>query len=164
MPMELSDNSPRKSGEALRAVLERSMERRNELEMVPRARVTVLTWLSSLLALLSIVAPASNEVKRGGKCGRGRGEFEKNSGDGGCRRLIEGPVKVNRSWRGRRRGFLRSGGASMASLDTDWKTGGRDGGCSDIEDGLSVGEGVVLAAEVGGRGGGGGGRKWCGSG
>lgn len=97
MPIELSETSPRRSGEALRPVLERSIERRNELEMVPRARVTVLTWLSSTLALVSIVAPASNEVKRGGSCGRGRGEFEKNSGDGGCKRLIEGPEKVKRS-------------------------------------------------------------------
>ena len=40
---------------------------------------------------------AACEVKRGGSCGRGRGEFEKNSGDGGCKRLIDGPEKVKRS-------------------------------------------------------------------
>lgn len=140
------------------------MERRKGFEMVPRARVTVLTWLSSVFALLSIVAPASNEVKRGGRCGRGRGEFEKNSGDGGCRRLIEGPLKVKRSWRGRRRGFLRAGGASMASLETDGKTGGRGGG-NEIDEGLDSDGGVEVFAkvdgdEVGGRVIGGGGRNW----
>lgn len=34
---------------------------------VPLASVTVLTWLSSLCALLNILAPASDEEKRGGR-------------------------------------------------------------------------------------------------
>lgn len=101
------------------------------------------------------MAPASKDEKRGGRCGRVWGELEKNSGDGGCRRLIEGPLKVKRSLRGRRRGFLRTGGASMASLDSEVKAGGRGGRCSEPEGGVVWVEGT----EVGGRSGGGGGRQ-----
>jgi hypothetical protein len=50
---------------------------------VPRARLTVLTWLSSARVLLSILAAASPLEKRGGSVGRGLGLLLKNSGDGG---------------------------------------------------------------------------------
>lgn len=53
---------------------------------VPLARVTVLTWLSSPLALLSILAAASAEEKRGGRLGRKRGELEKKRGESGYSR------------------------------------------------------------------------------
>lgn len=49
----------------------------------PRARLTVLTWLSSVRVFDSILAPASELEKRGGKDGLGRGLLLKNKGDGG---------------------------------------------------------------------------------
>lgn len=95
MPIELSDvgdSSPFMviSGEVDLGKLDLSADRRKGalvgmagVVTVPLARVTVLTWLSSLLALLSIVAPASDDEKRAGKWGRRRGELEKKRGDGG---------------------------------------------------------------------------------
>lgn len=50
---------------------------------VPRARLTVLTWLSSERALLIILAAASPEEKRGGSEGRCRGLLLKNKGETG---------------------------------------------------------------------------------
>ena len=50
---------------------------------VPRAKLTVLTWLSSARVLLNILAAASLLEKRGGSVGRGRGLLLKNRGDGG---------------------------------------------------------------------------------
>jgi hypothetical protein len=41
--------------------------------MVPLARLTVFTWLSSLRDVLNIFAAASLLEKRGGSNGRGRG-------------------------------------------------------------------------------------------
>ena len=62
------------SGEADPARLDPSMDQRMDalvgtegVETMPRASVTVLTWLSSLLALLSIVALASEDENRGGR-------------------------------------------------------------------------------------------------
>src|SRR5690242_5519664 len=80
----------RESGEAVRAILERS-----ELLplvtpvvpgglrplKVPRANVTVLMPPSSPRVLLNILAAASELENRAGRCGRARLD-EKNSGDG----------------------------------------------------------------------------------
>lgn len=50
----------------------------------PRAKLTVLTWVSSFRALLSILAAASELEKRAGSCGRWRrGVLLKKSGLGG---------------------------------------------------------------------------------
>ena len=51
----------------------------------PRAKLTVLTWLSSIRAFDSILAPASELEKRGGRDGRARGLWLKKSGEGGWR-------------------------------------------------------------------------------
>ena len=51
---------------------------------VPRARLTVLTWLSSLRALLNIVTAASELLNRAGSSGRDRELLLKNKGLCGC--------------------------------------------------------------------------------
>jgi len=50
---------------------------------VPLARLTVLTWLSSVFALLNIFAAASELENRAGRVGRTLFELLKNSGEGG---------------------------------------------------------------------------------
>lgn len=76
------------------------------VEIKPRAKLTVVTWLSSVRAFDSIFAAASELEKRGGKVGRGLGELLKNRGEGGWRSEWnpEGPKeKVSRKCR--ERGF-----------------------------------------------------------
>jgi len=83
---------------------------------VPLARLTVLIWLSSILALLNILAAASELENRAGNDGRMWVELLKNKGDGGCALLMEGPAKSKRPrmclqgcWS---RGLLRKGSES----------------------------------------------------
>lgn len=89
---------------------------------VPLARVTVLTWVSSLLALLNMVAPASEDENLGGKCGRRRGEFEKKRGEGGSKWPTESAMEPKWSSVCLGRIFLRAGcepgvlGGSKAAL------------------------------------------------
>jgi hypothetical protein len=79
------------------------------VEIKPRAKLTVFTWLSSVRAFESIFAAASELEKRGGRLGRGLGELLKKRGEGGWRSEWnpEGP-KEKLSRKCRERGFTPS--------------------------------------------------------
>lgn len=111
--------------------------------IVPRAKLTVLTCASSVRALLSILAAASEEENRAGKAGRCRGVLLKKSGLGGCSAAaLKLPAKARLSRLYLMRGFTRGrlvagsevgGGpwiSSAVRLRAWWWWSG--GGCSEV--------------------------------